>query len=430
MVILSNSDMFDVRISSLLADYDRDTLSNLYQPIIGYSALAIYFTLWSEANNQKILSFSTHEQILLRMQMAAGHFVDARKRLEAVGLVKTKLEKAPGVNIYHYELLAPKTPFKFFKDTILYGMLIQSVGEEEAFRVKKVYETSDGNLQGEDISSKFSEVFHPDYDNGSFLTAANDTNNTIGRNKSKISTQFNYEVFFAELSKISQISSKDIYKKELKEIERLACLYNVDEKEMAFKVSEAYDPNLDKGHRIDLQQISDELIKESNYTYIKNKKKVKKSKVASDSQLANKINLFETTAPKDILRLLQNGTKVAYSDLKIIETLSKEYRLTNGVINVIIDFVLAMNQNVLSRSFAEKIAASFNRENIETTIDAMNYCNNYLDKINQKAKKKTETKVSETNKIQNKEISKDEWNDLFEKEGEKDDGKIDSELPF
>ena len=81
MVILSNNDMFEVRINSLLADYDRETLTNLYQPIIGYTALALYFTFWSEASIQKVLSFSSHEQLFVRMKLAPGHFVDARKLL-------------------------------------------------------------------------------------------------------------------------------------------------------------------------------------------------------------------------------------------------------------------------------------------------------------------------------------------------------------
>ena len=131
MVVLSNNDMFEVRINSLLADYDRDTIANLYQPIIGYAAVAIYFTLWSEANVQRILSFSSHEQLFARMKIAPGNFIEARKILEGVGLLKTRLEKAPGTNIYHYELSAPKTPERFFEDTLLYGMLIQALGEKD-----------------------------------------------------------------------------------------------------------------------------------------------------------------------------------------------------------------------------------------------------------------------------------------------------------
>ena len=91
MVILSESDYLDVKLVSLIADYDVETLSNLYQPIIGYASLAIFFTLVAEAKNQKITNISSHNQLLNRLQMAPGDFVDARKRLEAVGLLKTYL---------------------------------------------------------------------------------------------------------------------------------------------------------------------------------------------------------------------------------------------------------------------------------------------------------------------------------------------------
>lgn len=434
MVILSNNDMFEVRINSLLADYDRDTLTNLYQPIIGYQALALYFTLWSENNVQKVLSFSTHEQLLIRMKMAPGHFIDARKVLEAVGLVKTRLEKAPGTNIYHYELCAPKTPKDFFSDTLLFGMLIQALGQSDADRLKRVYEIS-YKEEGEDVSASFQDVFHPDYADPSFLAAASSKNNALGRNKIKIDTEFSYEKFFKALGENSQISEKAITKKEMKEIERLSSLYGVDEASAALVVANAYDPNKDKGSRLDFEQINKSLMNEANYTFITRRNKKANGKVSGDTDLANKINLFESTSPKDILRLLQGGTKAAPSDLSIINALSKDYRLPNGVINVIIDFVLSMNKNVLSRAYAEKMAASFNRENIETTIDAMNYCNEVLNKNSgaKSRKKKSEDKLDneeKPNKKSSKEVTQEDWNKLFEQEEENEDGKTESELPF
>ena len=427
--------MFEVRINSLIADYDRDTLTNLYQPIIGYSALAIYFTLWSEANVQKVLSFSSHEQLLVRMQMAAGHFVDSRKLLEAVGLLKTRLEKAPGTNIYHYELCAPKTPKGFFSDTLLFGMLIQALGEADANRLKRVYEVS-YKEEGEEISASFNEIFHPDFEDNSFLLAANSKNSTIGRNKIKIDTDFSYEKFFKFLSENSQINERALSKAEMKEIERLSSLYGVDEESVSYIVANVYDPNKDKGNRLDFDQINKALINEANYTFItrKSRKKRTNAQVSSDTDLANKINLFEKTSPKDILRLLQGGTKVAPSDLAIINTLSKDYQLSNGVINVILDFVLSMNKNILSRAFAEKMAASFNRENIETTIDAMNYCNEVINKNATKKqttkKNKEEGPSSGSTKKNSKSVSQEDWNKLFEESEEKEDVKIETELPF
>ena len=441
MVILSNSDIFEVRINSLLADYDRETLTNLYQPIVGYTALALYFTLWSESIIQKVLSFSTHEQLFIRMKIAPGHFIEARKVLEAVGLVKTRLEKVSGGNIYHYELVNPKTPKGFFDDTLLYGMFIQALGETDAERIKRVYEVSlNTSEDGEDISSTFNEVFHPDFENESFIKAANTKSNAVGRNKAKIETEFSYEKFFEELGNISQISERAISKKEMKEVERLASLYGIDEETAAKVVANNYDPTKDKGERLNMDEINEAFIAEANYTYVA--RIINRSdKINSKSDLARKINMFEETNPVKMLQRLQGGTKVAPSDLKIIETLVKDYNLSYGVVNVIIDFVLSMNNNVLSRAYCEKIAASLNREGIKTTIDAMNYLNNVL--ASRKKAKKTKGKRKSTNEnINNKEesvaneensseVSDEEWDELFgdDKKGD-NDGTSDTDLPF
>ena len=439
MVILSNSDMFEVRLNSLLADYDRETLTNLYQPIIGYAALAVYFTLWSEATIQRVLSFSSHEQFLARMKMPAGQFVDARKLLEAVGLVRTKLERAPGTNIYHYELVSPKTPAGFFADTLLYGMLIQALGQADAERLKRVYEVKMYSDDGEDISSNFNEVFHPDFEDPSFIVAASDESHVVGRNKIKIDTAFSYEKFFASLAEKAQINERALSKKEMKEIERLSSLYGIDEETASGVVANHYDSSKEKGTRLDFDAINKDFMQEVNYTFLrKNKRSSGKNQVNSDTQIANKINLFEKINPIELLRLLQGGTKVAPSDIRIIETLSKDYCLPNGVINVIIDFVLSMNKNILSRAYAEKMAASFNREGIETTIDAMNYCNEVLknqskNKKSKRNKKNSEndSEMSENNNDTNDGISEEEWDKLFEEEkGEENSGETDTDLPF
>ena len=82
----------------------------------------------------------------------------------------------------------------------------------------------------------------------------------------------------------------------------------------------------------------------------------------------------------------------ATADLKIINDLSKKFGLSNSVINVIIDYTLSICNNILSRAFAEKVAASISREGITTAIDAMNY----LIKV---TKEKKEASNARSNKI-------------------------------
>ena len=406
--------MFEVKITSLLADYDRETITNLYQPLIGYTALAIYFSFWSESKIQKLLSYSSHEQFLARMKLTPGAFIEGRRLLEAVGLVKTRLEKVKDLKIYHYELLAPKTPKGFFADTLLFGLLIQNLGEAEANRIKRVYEIHEQELVGEDISSSFNDIFHPDFEDAAFLKAASNTDNAKDRNKGKIDTEFNYEKFFDYLKENSQISENAFTKKEMKEIEKLATLYGVTEEVAAHVVINSYSPENEKGKRVDLHQVNEDFKNEVSYSKA-SRKSNKKNMVVGEEGLAAKIKFFEVTNPKEVLRVLQNGTKPAKADLNILYILANDYNLPNPVINVVIDFILTMNNNVLTTYSAEKIAASLSREGVETAVDAMEYLKaNYVRE--NKAKKTTTAKTTkveiETNKAE--QTSEEEDQEILE----------------
>jgi replication initiation and membrane attachment protein len=373
MVILSENDYLDVKLNSLIADYDSETLSNLYQPIIGFGALAVYFTLVAEAKNQKITSLTSHNQLLNRLQMAPGDFITARKKLEGVGLLRTFLESNQNVRVYHYQIYAPKTPFQFFDDTLLFGMLIKALGETDANRFKTIYQMQNDETTGKDISSSFIDAYQPNFDDPAFLKAMNGSK-AIGRRNGNINSEFNYDSFFTSLSSISQISQEAFTKKDMKEVERLATLNGIGESEAAFAVAECYDPYAGKGKHIDFVKLTKLFQEQTDYSYLLNKKINRGSNVNSgSSELAGKINIMETRSPKEFLALLQNGSKPATSDLNIVNDLSKNFHLQNGVINAIVDFVVTTNNNILSKAYCEKIAASLAREGVTTTIDAMNY---------------------------------------------------------
>lgn len=398
MVILSENDYLDVKLNSLIADYDGETLSNLYQPIIGYAALAVYFTLIAEAKNQTITSVISHNQLLNRLQMAPGDFISARKRLEGVGLLKTFLEEKSNIKIYHYQIYSPKTPYKFFDDTLLFGMLIKALGDVDANRFKTIYRFSNESESGKDISSSFIDIYQPNFDDPAFLKALGGSN-AIGRRNGKINSEFNYDLFFESLSEISQIKQDAFTKKDMKEIERLATLNGVSESEAASLVVNVYDPYLGKGKHIDFDKLAKAFQEQNDYSFLLNKKINRKNNTNSGSSvLASKINIMETRSPKEFLTLLQNGSQPAPSDLKIVDDLSKKYQLNNSVINAVIDYVLTTNDNILSRAFSEKIAASLSREGVTTTIDAMNY----LKRVSRKTSKPS-VPVVETKEEKNKE---------------------------
>jgi replication initiation and membrane attachment protein DnaB len=151
------------------------------------------------------------------------------------------------------------------------------------------------------------------------------------------------------------------------------------------------------------------------------------------SDLAKKINLMETKSPKDYLAYLQDGTKPAMADIRLINDLSKTYHLPNPVINAVVDYVLTKADNVLSRAYAEKVAASLVRENARTAVDAMNY----LRKVDKKTRGKKPNKtivlpaedIKPTAKASTKKVEKEEdweldWDRIMDElNGGEDGGK-------
>lgn len=375
MKILANNDFLEVRLASMIADYDRDTLVNLYQSMIGFEAVALYMTLWSEANNERISPICTHEQIFLRMRIPASVFVDARKYLEAVGLLKTFVSIGQDYKIYHYELYAPKSPRGFFDDALLYGTMIKSIGENNANRLKSIYIVEKVQDFGEEVTVKYCEIFQPEFDDQAFIDATNLDCKIKGRNSGKINSQFNYEIFFKSLASISQITSTSLKKEEMKEIERLATLNGVNEEVAARLVNQVYEPTNIKGQRVCFPALGKLMqeVTDSKFRPFDEATSLRPNMISGKTDLARKINLMEIKSPKEYLAFLQNGTKPASADMRILDDLSNDYHLSNAVINAVVDYVLTKANNVLSRPYCEKIAASLVRENCQTAVDAMNY---------------------------------------------------------
>ena len=430
MKVLAHQDFLEVRLASMIADYDRDTLSNLYQPMIGFEALSLYMTLWSEANNERVSPLCTHEQVFLRMRMPASAFVDARKYLEATGLLRTFVSEGNDYKIYHYELYAPKSPSGFFDDALLYGMLIRSIGENNAKRLKSVYLLDTKQDYGTEITAKFSEVFHPEFNDEAFIEAAEPSKQVKGRNRAKIKGEFNYETFFEVLKGISQLKESAFRKEEMKEVERLATLNGVNEDDAAHLVNQVYDLEQSKGQRLDFNKLAILMQEKTNYKYRYKGKDIDEGPNLNSgtSDLAKKINLMETKSPKDYLAYLQDGTKPAMADIRLINDLSKTYHLPNPVINAVVDYVLTKADNVLSRAYAEKVAASLVRENARTAVDAMNY----LRKVDKKTRGKkvekkivlpvSENKVKETKPKEKEEDWELDWDRIMDELNGGDDG--------
>lgn len=412
MDYVSKNDFYEIRVASLITNIDKDSLVELYQPIIGAQATILYLTLLRQTRNADGGNIFKTEQLLKSMQFRAGEFHSARKYLEAVGLIRTYESKAEDVRCYIYVIYSPKSPKAFFDDVLFKGLLILSVGEKEAKRLANKYKV---NLvipeEYKEISASFVDVYKLDYDDPSFRKEFGGT--ILGRDHGRANLEFNYDLFFGYVSDNSGIDVSSFKKKDMKEISRLAALFGLTEKQMAFIIIDEY--ITDGSTHLDFEKIKNHCEKEIRFSQVSN---ISKSNVSGNTELANKIRMMEEVAPAKFLQYLQQGTKPAKSDIEIVNSLSKDYGFGSGIINVIVEYVLYKNNNILSKNYAEKIASSLARQGVLTTVDAMNYLKRIGGKQNKKLLNKSKEELGEDN-----EISLDEMNDLLNELEVKKNGK-------
>ena len=400
---VSKNDYYEIRVASLITNLDRDSLLELYQPIIGARAASLYLTLSTQKKSPDGSSMFKTDQLLRNMQLTSAEFIAARHYLEAVGLIRTYEADQEDVRCYIYVIYSPKSPKAFFEDVLFSGLLIQSVGEKEAKKLANKWKV---NLtipeEYHEVSASFVDVYKPNYDDPSFRKSFGDQ--ILGRDHGRTQLTFSYDLFFTHIKENSAIDISSFKKKDMKEISRLGTLFGLNEKSMAYIVIDEYIP--EGNAHLDFEKIKNRCESEIRFSQVKN---VKKSEVSGDSELAEKIRMMEDVAPAKFLQYLQQGTKPARSDLAIVDSLSKDYGFGNGIINVIVEYVLYKNKNVLSKNYAEKIAASLAREGVTTTVDAMNYLKNLS--VKSAPKKKVTAKQAE--EVEDSEISLDEMQDLL-----------------
>ena len=201
---------YEIRLASLVSNVDKDVIIELYQPLIGAISSIVYLTLVKQKRNESDEDIYSLESLLNNMQLPINSFTNARRNLEAVGLLKTYESVNNDIHRYIFELFAPKTPKEFFNDILFKGLLIQYVGEKEALRLANSYEinTNIDKDKFDDISASFVEIFNPDYDHISFTKNVGE--NLATHNSKKIASDINIDIVFNLVEENSQIKKESL----------------------------------------------------------------------------------------------------------------------------------------------------------------------------------------------------------------------------
>lgn len=393
------ADTYTVINKTMLNDKDKKILSMLYQPIIGNTAVSLYYTLLDDLDKQEVMSDDfTHYHLICTMQLKLEDIVVAREKLEAVGLLKSYFKK-DRIQQYVYLLYSPILPAEFFNHPILNVVLFNNLGKKEYEKVLSYFKVPRVSLKDfQEVTASFDEVFTSTL--GTIREVENDvrdrdSNDLVFHNK----IDFNMIIEgIPESQRHERCFSEDV--KEL--IQQLAFIYQLDTYAMLGLIRNSLN---EKGF------IDKTLLRKSCREYyqfdhagnlptlIYNKQPDFLKKPEGDSsKWAKMVYTFENITPYQLLKAKYKGAEPTDRDKRLIESLLIDQKLAPGVVNVLISYVLKVNHEQLKKSYVETIAGQWKRLNIETVEDAMRYTEKEHKKLHKLVNDKKDNKT--TNKTE------------------------------
>lgn len=383
-------DNFVVINKTIINDNFRDLVVMLYQPIIGFPSVSVYFTLWSYLKKSTLMSKEySHYNLLSNMKINIIELNEAREKLEAIGLIKTYF-KHDKVNQYIYELYSPLEAVEFFNNPILSTLLYTNLGPENYNDTLSYFEMPNIPLKGyENITSRLSDVFEIGSLNGTIYDNLRKTSTGPILLTPKINIGITLELIPDEVLNKKNITAsiKDL-------ITNLSFVYDFNDEELKNIILES----IDNKKNIDLNLLKENARKYYEFEHqgklpnliYKNQPEYLRKESTGTSKRDKMIYQFEVTSPYDFISSKYKDSKPTTADLKLIEYLLTDLKLTPAVVNVLVDYVLKINNNKLTRSYVETIAGQWKRENIKTAKEAMELAEKEHKK---KAKKENPTKT-------------------------------------
>ncbi|MGP4082667.1 replication initiation and membrane attachment family protein [Pseudalkalibacillus sp. R45] len=375
-------DRFQVYSSGRIQAEELKMVTLLYQPLVGAKAYSLYMTLFSENLN----GATSHHTLMNQTQMNMQQIFEERKKLEAIGLLKTYRKRIEDDRIFIYELQPILKPEQFFQDDVLSVYLYGRLGKQRYLEVRNRFIlTNETQDEYEDVTASFNDVFSSlheseiraatDSEIHQSISQNNHAENTEGNAPNFSEDDFDFNVLVRDLS--SFIIPSEVLTESIREsIHRLAFIYQISPLEMSSIVQQAYfrDEQLTPYSLRQEVQRWYKIEKPGQLPRLSERRQKGNSVRKNEEELSPQemmIKTFETISPRALLEKYSEGGRAASADLKLIDSIMFDQKLSAGVINVLIDYVLNTNDMKLIHAHVEKIASQWKRKKISSVREAM-----------------------------------------------------------
>lgn len=357
-----------------LSHTHQQTLSLLYLPVIGREAFSTYMVLYALIERSTLKSPQyPHAFIYDMLGMRPDTFIDARKTLEAAGLIETYEKEGT----YLIECYLPLSADAFIKDSFFAPYLEKAVGEDRFHDLVAHFKiTRTKHKDYRSLSVRFDEVFPP-------LRKRTNTRSQYIESKTKtIESEPDIDIeLVLDGIPSSLLGAKGRTNAAKSRLRTIAYIYAYDEASL----QEAIRKNLRSDGTIDFDALS----KAAQTHYQKERGPVtKKTDSAS-------LGYFKNTHPRTLLEE-STGQKVPAADLKVIDRLIEESDMPLEVLNVMIAYVLKeLDQQFPVYNYFEKIVAEWKRLGIKDAKGAIEHVQKRIRKKNAPKKRNYRSKTRE-----------------------------------
>ena len=373
-------DLFIAERKSVITEYDRRVLSELYLPLIGNYAYTVYMKLLSLSERPDAKDPQKLSSLLKTTGLTITQIDEGMCYLEGIGLMQSCVHKKNNTRIFR--LFSPKSPAQFFADDIFRLMLRDSVGESELMRLRFSFmDLSSEDSDIIDVSLSFGEVFHLDYTVWEMEKSISTTPLQM-RSTAKAVFEFDTDLFNTILAE-KGFKTELITPEDRQWLQSCSSLFGVKEESLANIVARNF---ADETVSLDRDNVIQDI--KNSVVFSSNKKKSKPvythSRNSTDAK-STKASEFEKYSPVEYLKSLQGTKVIAKNEFDLIRRLGEDFLLPGPIINVILDFTILKCDGKIVDNYVERIASTILRNNLaEANVrDVMNY----LADINRKTSK-------------------------------------------
>lgn len=379
---LNNNDYFCVYNDYSRYNYSKE-LNLLYLPLVGSNAIKLYDFLFAKIveEGSNMSRNKMHYDIIDNLSITSKEILFARKKLEAIGLLKVYFLEKDNKKQYVYKILRPLLFEEFFVDPLLSTLLENKIGYDTYNYIYTQYRNDKVSFSTfKDVTAKFTDVYT--YDN---LNDYSFENIVVKKDVGP-----NLDEYFFEFDKLNYLLSNKYLDNILdnhkikNDILSLAHLYKATPNDMAKGIERSV-TNVNGDSIIDIDILKEYLIqlyiniRKQEIPILDNmvKKQLVKETYTSEVELTEEEKFSKKLDNLTYLEFLnkRHGLKVSAIDAKNIAKLQEKYNFTKGVLNILLDYSLknSSDRGIPSFNYMDKIASSWSNKKMVSAYDAIQY---------------------------------------------------------